>query len=196
MSARVQEVARTLAMYSAVAEAVLARGNLYLIDVHPVSVRRRVAPEPELRIQAKAVCGAVDHMTTQGSLLDSTDPCERVPRLGVSGIGLELDPNAAECLERVGEQDPLAFGIDLTALVVPCHPGRSNLESTVFVGNLPEPSHADESLAASVLNREAEATAVSPSGNAVFNELPQILRGLDAHRHVPPDVTFDALCEQ
>ena len=59
----------------------------------------------------------MDHVLAQGAFIGRADPLEGVLGLLVPVMGLELDPDAAERLESVGEHQKLGLGIHRRSLI-------------------------------------------------------------------------------
>ena len=68
----------------------------------------------------------MDHVLAQGAFIGRADPLEGGLGLLIPVMGLELNPDAAERLESVGEHQKLGLGIHRRSLIARGQPGAAD----------------------------------------------------------------------
>lgn len=74
----------------------------------------------------------MDHVLAQSAFIDCADPLQGVLGLLVPMVGLELDPDAAERLESMGQHQVFRFGIERRALEARVDPGAADFHPRVL----------------------------------------------------------------
>src|SRR3981189_2996738 len=97
-----------------------------------------------MRLHRRPFAGddAVDHgiaqravrrnlMAAQDAILFRTKPLDAAPALVIEKMRAELDRDAIELFERVGEQQQFTLGVERAALHAPGVPGGADLDAPV-----------------------------------------------------------------
>ena len=83
-------------------------------------------------------------MIAQHAVLLRTEPCDRGARRMIEPVGAKLDRDALELLERVGQEQQLALGVDGAALDALGIPGMPDLQAAVRLVDVEVTRAADD----------------------------------------------------
>ena len=72
-----------------------------------------------------------DHVVAEGAFLDGPNARQRLPRLGVERVGLELHPDAVQGLEGMTQLQVFRFRVDGGLLPGRGNPGTADLHTPV-----------------------------------------------------------------
>src|SRR3990167_1916503 len=118
--------------------------------------------------RALRVWVAVDLVRTQHAVELGAQALDAAPALVVEEVGAELHRDAVQRLERVGQQQALALGVERAALHGGAVPGGADLDPAVGGIDVHEGGHADR-LAAGVQHRERQHAAGFLQAQAAFD---------------------------
>jgi hypothetical protein len=119
------------------------------------------APQP-LRVDDRKVNRVADATRRRDSVLAErpfffrADAEDRVARLLVECVGLELDADAAERFERVGQQQELRFGVRGGALKGGRDPGPADLEAAIGCRDVRVTSAANHAIGSAIDDHERD----------------------------------------